>query len=305
MINYIKVKIRKSIEGHKLEDPEVLQSVNSIFRRKRGYVFRMPKKGSKVISLMSGGLDTTVVTALLLDKYQFEVYPIHFIRTLPAANPKSMARSVDFFSDLFKKKYGSRFHDVIKLPLQFPAKKTETAILSVGQVILNNKTGQRKGIPFQPSAFAHEIVNYIYTLNLKEQKAIRTIFAATLVSNTNWFAYETLTAYRVLNLEVCTMLSDFSWQITAFPIERELGWCMDKQDLIREGIRLNLPLEHTFTCQKDFRYQCGRCIVCIQRRIGFKEAGINDKTIYESSRTDTIGKLKRKYFFLGKILKKL
>lgn len=296
---------KKNIGKQSLEDLHLLKKIESIFKEKRGYIFRMPKPGSKVISLLSGGLDTTIVTSLLLDKYKLEVYPVHFLRPYPAANPQSVLRSASYFCNLFKRKYKTLCHDLIILPLQFPAKNIERSILNEGQVIINNKTGQRRGIPFQPSSFIHEIINYSYTLKTEEQRGIKTIFAATLASNVNWYAYESLTSYRALMLAVCIMLNDFSWQITSFPIEKEMGWYMDKHDLIQMGSYLNLPLEKTFTCQKDYRYQCGKCIVCLLRRVAFKKANLPDKTVYETNRTDVIGKIKRKNSLLKDILRKM
>ncbi len=280
------MKIKKKKRQQKLEDGALLKQINAIFMEKRGYVFKMPPPGSKVVSLMSGGLDTTVVTAQLLDTFALEVYPIHFVRPMPAANPQKMEQSVRYFCNLFQKRYGKKCHKPVFLPLQFPVKQTEERILEDGQVILNSKTGQRRGIPFQPSAFIHETINFLYTLSSGEQKKIKTIFASTLASNVRWYAYESLASYRALNLEVCTMLSDFSWQITSLPIEKEMGWYKDKEDLIKEGKKLGLPLEYTYTCQKDLPVQCGRCIVCLMRRSAFKNAGVEDKTIYETNKRE-------------------
>lgn len=297
--------INKKFKGHKIEDIDLLHKIEEILISKRGYAFKMPPPGSTVISLMSGGLDTTVVTAMLLDKFKLQVYPVHFHRTMPASNPLSVFKSVQFFWNLFRKRYGKRCHELVTLPLQFPNKHLEEKILEEGQVILNSRTGQRRGIPFQPSAFAHETINYLYTLPKKDQRKIKNIFTATVRSNTNWYSYETLTAYRALTLEVCTMLKDFSWQITALPIEKNLEFYMDKEDLIQEGISLNLPLEYTFTCQQDLRYQCGVCIVCLFRRGAFYRAKVPDKTIYESDRKDIMGNIKRMNPLFKNLFKRL
>lgn len=115
--------MKRNILHQRLEDNLLRKNIENILIQKRGYAFKMPKPGSKVISLMSGGLDTTVVTALLLDKYKLEVYPIHYRRPYPAADAKSVMRSVGYFSRYFKKRYPRQFHEPKIIDLEFPSQE--------------------------------------------------------------------------------------------------------------------------------------------------------------------------------------
>jgi 7-cyano-7-deazaguanine synthase len=55
---------------------------------------------------------------------------------------------------------------------------------------------------------------------------------------------------------------------------------MSKAEIIKMGSLINVPLDFTFGCLQDTRYQCGDCDGCFLRRKGFKESGVNDETIY-------------------------
>lgn len=54
---------------------------------------------------------------------------------------------------------------------------------------------------------------------------------------------------------------------------------LHKSDVVRRGA--GLPLERTFSCIRPVdRLHCGRCNKCAERRQGFREAGVVDRTRY-------------------------
>jgi 7-cyano-7-deazaguanine synthase len=56
---------------------------------------------------------------------------------------------------------------------------------------------------------------------------------------------------------------------------------MHKPDVIRLGASLDVPLELTLSCMQPVGgLHCGRCSKCRERRDGFVEAGIEDRTRY-------------------------
>ena len=56
---------------------------------------------------------------------------------------------------------------------------------------------------------------------------------------------------------------------------------MDKSEVIRLGVELGVPLELTLSCMnpQDGNH-CGRCSKCRERRDAFKEADVQDPTLY-------------------------
>ncbi len=273
-------QIIKELADRELEDLDLLKNTEEMLFKKRGYTFKMPPPKTPVISLMSGGLDTTIVTAILLEEFKLTVYPVYFDRYIE--NSKRAKKSVDFFSDYFKQKYSRLFKPLQKLDLKFPPPQIEEIIFltDAGNSKVKKHSNQRRGIPFQPSLYIYNSLIYAYYLSETQNVQIKTIFGSWLKSNGLWHAYETLTALRLLMLEICIMTKNFEWQFSALPIEKELGLFYDKDFLIRWGYQHKLPLEKTWTCFHGKPVQCGQCSTCLDRRHSFLTAKIIDKTRY-------------------------
>ena len=58
---------------------------------------------------------------------------------------------------------------------------------------------------------------------------------------------------------------------------------MHKEDVIKLGSSLGVPLERTLSCMQPINgMHCGRCSKCRERRNGFRDAGVEDKTVYQA-----------------------
>lgn len=54
----------------------------------------------------------------------------------------------------------------------------------------------------------------------------------------------------------------------------------DKADIAREGAKLGVPYENTWSCYKGGEIHCGRCGTCVERREAFDLANVPDPTQY-------------------------
>ncbi|MFD3808775.1 7-cyano-7-deazaguanine synthase QueC [Streptomyces sp. NPDC058619] len=55
---------------------------------------------------------------------------------------------------------------------------------------------------------------------------------------------------------------------------------LTKVDIVREGSRLGVPFELTWSCYEGGEMHCGACGTCVERREAFDEAGVADPTLY-------------------------
>ena len=56
---------------------------------------------------------------------------------------------------------------------------------------------------------------------------------------------------------------------------------LTKAQIVQEAIKLNVPLEHTWSCYKEETEACGVCDSCRLRLNGFKIAGVKDPIPYK------------------------
>jgi 7-cyano-7-deazaguanine synthase len=57
---------------------------------------------------------------------------------------------------------------------------------------------------------------------------------------------------------------------------------LSKAQIVQEALKLDVPLEHTWSCYKEQNEACGVCDSCRLRLNGFKEAGSSDPIPYKA-----------------------
>lgn len=284
------------LKKRKLENLSVIKQVEKTFLTQRNYIFRMPKRGSPVILLLSGGLDSITCWAILMEEFGLHVYPLSFNRGEKRA--KKEEESIKYYSKFYKIRYPDLYHLPIRLSLgggniSIPI---ESAVRKLHpEVILKSFTGSEKLTDINIS-FGSFLLLPVYSrlyaefLHHTQNLFIRNIFCAVTIRDGFGVPHQTFTSLRSIMHYLCTTSGDFSWQFTSAIFEKEMGLYFDKYNLVQWASNHNIPLGKTWSCYHSKRYQCGGsdCVTCVARRDAFIQAGVTDETIYEPIANQTI-----------------
>jgi len=276
------MKLLNSGTGDKIkdrydEDLEVLQDIDNIFKKKRGFIVKMPKANTPVIVSLSGGLDSVSNVGVLLDKFKLQVYPFFINRE--QTSYKWERKSVDWYDNFFSEKYPNLYHKVIEIKLTTPGMAYKNMLRKTKMLKDNPKLRETVSYPARNPIIFLTGMEYGYSL---QSKGIfpKTFF--TSLPSTDTLYHSTLTSIRLMNLLMCQITNDYDWQFISIPIEREFDNCYKKDRFVRYCSEHGIPLEHTRSCCVSDEIQCGTCwLACWDRRMAFKDAGVEDKTKYQ------------------------
>jgi len=270
------------------EDLPVKTGLDSIFKKKRGYDFKMPEKGEPVLLIVSGGLDSTMLWFNLLHTYGLHVYPIHFVSKRSILGEKWAVR---FFYHFFKKRYPDLVKPIQYIPIDLSfsltnrknSRMVDHNLRFVINNLRHNKITKKKDFYLidYPVRYAYYLLAaYEYGLSLQARNIpVYSIFIG-VVPNDGLIGREsTLTVLRALNVYLCCILGDWRWQLTG-PVEQKRNFFYPKETSIAIGVKNDIPLEKTWSCGRRFFMQCGICNACRYRHHAFRDAHIEDKTVY-------------------------
>ncbi len=267
-------EITRSLEKRTKENLDSLQIIEDALLVLRSSIFQMPEPGTRVVTSLSGGVDSVACCAILLEAFQLEVFPF-FINRGHRAKDREM-ESIQFFADLFSKRYPNSFHAPVVMNVDIPPKSIKP--------LLDGNKNHDVGIPMRNSIINEYGVQYAFALSSKASP-VRNVFCALVASDGDFMFHSTLTALRSQMLHTCIDMSDSSWQVSSVAIEREIGHYLDKADLIQIAAGMDMPLERSRTCYSADILHCGACEACYDRKSAFEKAGIQDKTEYTDTRS--------------------
>ena len=229
----------------------------------------MPMPATPAIVLLSGGLDSATVLALMR-RDGFAVHALSF-------DYGQRHKEELHYAALLAQSMGAASHRVLRIDLAaFGGSALTDPQLSVPE------TGLAPGIPITYVP-ARNTVFLSLALALAEVLGARDIFLG--VNSQDYSGYpdcrpEFVQAFEAL-AQVATRLGD---EARGPRIHAPLQF-LNKSEIIRLGSRLGVDYGMTRSCyQLDAEGRsCGRCDSCRLRREGFQKAGIADPTPYQSS----------------------
>lgn len=239
---------------------------------KRGYISKFPKNKRAVI-IISGGLDSTVTAARLIEDFDFELFPLHIHRG--QTNWIAEDKSVDFFTKIFQKRYGQeKFHSPSKISVNIPPKEFKQDLLSYTKI---------KGYPMRDPIMQLLGVEYAVATSQKFHKSVKTVYCSIVPGD--YFPHCTLEGLRANTLNTCINMDDWDWQITSPNLDPYLTELLfGKTEEIKWALSHHIPIELTVSCnyatEKTNFLACGKCKSCIRRYSSFKKTGFKDPTKY-------------------------
>jgi 7-cyano-7-deazaguanine synthase in queuosine biosynthesis len=250
---FIKTKtaIAKILKSRELENISAIKKLENILIENRDYVFKMPEPNTPVIMLLSGGMDSVATSFILLEKYRLNIYPVFIKRQ--QQRTKHELKAARYYVSKMKKKYGKLCHDLKVVEAPIPPQKIRypLALFSNTPYRVNSSSKQLKGIPVYLLSLVAVAVQYACFLQLTKKIGVKTIFTGFVAGDGKVMAYE-----------------------------KELGFFMEKYEIIRWCNKNGISLESTFSCYYPFKFHCGECMGCGARKDNFLKAGVNDETIY-------------------------
>lgn len=222
----------------------------------------------KAVCLISGGLDSSV-TAYIAKDQGYEIYAITFRygqrHKKEIDSAKKISRSIDskdhIIFDLDLSKFGgSSLVDKKK-------KIEENKIKDIGKKIPSTY------VPARNTVFLSIALAYAEVVDADA------IFIG--VTATDYSGYPDCrpkfidSFQKMANLATKRSIEGKKVQIKTPLIN------ISKSEIIKEGIKLNVPFEKTWSCYRGGKKACGKCDSCKLRLKGFKEAGYKDPLEYE------------------------
>lgn len=238
---------------------------------KRGYVSQMPESNSVVVLIMSGGLDSTIAAAMLMENHNLMIFPL-FVKRGQRARIREES-SLDYFSKIFKRRYPKLFNEPMKVELPIPPEPIKRNI--------PKERVNALGHPMRDSTLLSVGVQYAVAIENKYGIKTRRVFNAShLGCGCADFPHARLLALRSQTINTCINMGDWNWQITSPLLDSYLGKPKLKSDLVQWGVDYEIEVEKTWSCYEGREMHCGICLACDLRQRAFKDVGIEDKTGY-------------------------
>jgi 7-cyano-7-deazaguanine synthase len=222
----------------------------------------------KAVSLLSGGLDSTVTLAYALSE-GFDVVPLTIRYGQRHVRELESAKAV-------VKHYGLKHHVVMDLDLSSFRSALTRKDISVPERGSTAEIGDDIPITYVP---ARNIIFLSIAAGLAESvDADRIFIGANAIDYSGYpdCRPEFFRAFETV-LKVGTKAGvEGEPIIIEHPILRST-----KADIVRLGKKLKAPLELTWSCYQGGDKACGKCDSCLIRLKGFEDAGSKDEIEYE------------------------
>jgi 7-cyano-7-deazaguanine synthase len=224
----------------------------------------------KAVCLISGGLDSAVA-AYIAKKQGYELYALTFRYGQRHTKELSCAKKI-------AKAVGVKDHIIFNIDLQ---KFGGSSLLSSSSRQIENHALKDIGKTI-PSTYVPARNTVFLSLALAYAEAINATAIFIGVNAVDYSAYPDcrpnyIRAYQHLaNLATKRGVEGKTIRINAPLLS------LSKAEIIKTGMKLNVPFTKTWSCYRGDVKACGRCDSCLLRLKGFQEAKVKDPIPYKN-----------------------
>ncbi|WP_321314096.1 7-cyano-7-deazaguanine synthase QueC [Halarcobacter sp.] len=219
----------------------------------------------KAVCILSGGMDSTLASYIAKNE-GYDIIAVHF-----NYGQRTEKRELQAFRNIcedleIKEKYE------IDIPF----------FSQIGASALTDKTidvpteGVKPGVPITYVPFRNGIFLSIASA-IAEKEEAQALFIGVVEEDSS--GYPDCTDSFISKMT--NAINEGTKESTKLEIKTPLVKLM-KSDIVKEAIKLNVPLEHTWSCYKEEEEACGVCDSCRLRLNGFKEANTTDPIPYKA-----------------------
>ncbi|GAX87479.1 7-cyano-7-deazaguanine synthase [Lebetimonas natsushimae] len=218
----------------------------------------------KAIVILSGGMDST--TTLFIALHQgYEVIPVHF-----NYGQRTEKRELKSFNDICEYA-GIKNRYIIDIPFF----KQIGASALVDENLEVPTGGLKPGIPITYVPFRNGIFLSIAAA-IAEKEGANAIFIGVVEEDSS--GYPDCREDFIKKMQ--DAINEGTKPETQIEIKTPLIH-LKKEDIVKEAIKYNVPLELTWSCYQNEDEACGVCDSCRLRLKGFEKAGVKDKIPYK------------------------
>ncbi|MEM3265113.1 MAG: 7-cyano-7-deazaguanine synthase QueC, partial [Thermoplasmata archaeon] len=208
----------------------------------------------KVVSLLSGGLDSTTVTAYALSKH-YDVFPLTFLYGQRHKKELDSAKKVADFYKLPLK--------IIKLDLRAIGGSALTSNIPVPQQRDIDDMSNEIPVTYVP---ARNTIFLSYALGFAEVINAKKIFIGANAIDYSGYPDCRPEYFREFN-KLANLATKTGVEGSKIKIEAPL-LNMSKAEIIKLGTKLKVPYNLTWTCYEGKKKACGKCDSCLLRLKG-------------------------------------
>jgi len=215
------------------------------------------------IALVSGGMDSCVSAGIAEQQYELALLHVNY-------GQRTEARELQAFNDIADY-YNVKRRLVVSIEhLKFIGGSSLTDDnIPVSLADLSNRNIPTSYVPFRNTHLLAIAVSWAEVIDAGK------VFIGAVEEDSSGYPDCRKEYYQAFNklIEVGTKPETHIEVITPL-ID------MKKEDIVRKGVELNVPLHLTWSCYKNNDVACGVCDSCAFRIKGFKNAGVKDPIKY-------------------------